>query len=272
MEKLTSSHFCFYFNFLYSPWSSSVFQKITIIISNWRRSVKYRYKHDVWKHFLLHKKKVFRKTQELVHWASNIGEILPIITSVCHLVCVQNHCYCMQISRYHINTLLSRQFPHLHGQTGVSNIQSNFILFFFSKCKLDSHTCLNFWPSLDTYSFFSIASAFLHFILTAHYLYSFSRSLLLVFIFFLLFLLLVYFCTSFLRAFPSHVASTDCASYFQLSIAWGKWDIVPWDISEVLVRFLESPGLPSSQQLFHLHLHLQGMWFSFPLLRSTSPL
>lgn len=118
-------------------------------------------KHDVENNFLLHKKKVFRKTQELVHHpASNIGKILPIITSVWHLVCVQHHCYCMQISPYHINTLLSTEFPHLRGQTGVSNIQNNI----FFKCKLDSHICLNLWPSLKTYSFLFIASAFVHFI------------------------------------------------------------------------------------------------------------
>lgn len=198
-------------------------------------------KHDVWNNFLLHKKKVFRKTQELVHHpASNIGKILPIITTVGHLVYVQNHCYCMQISRYHINTLLSMQFPHLHGQTGVSNIQSNI----FSKRKLGSHTCLNLWPSLETYFFLFIASAFVHFILTAHYLYPFSRCLFLVFNFLCLFLLLVYFCISFLRALPSHVASTDCASYLLLSIAWGKWDIM-WlrDVLEVLARAQAMGGL-----------------------------
>lgn len=132
------------------------------------------------------------------------------------------------------------QFPHLHGQTGVSNIQSKF----FSKCKLGSHTCLNLWPSLETYFFLFIASAFVHFILTAHYLYSFSRCLFLVFNFLCLFLLLVYFCISFLRALPSHVASTDCASYLLLSIAWGKWDIM-WlrDVLEVLARAQAMGGL-----------------------------
>lgn len=91
------------------------------------------------------RRKHSEKTQELVHHrVSNIGKILPIITSVCHLVCVQNHCYCMQISCYHINTLLSRQFPHLRGQTGVSNRQSNFIFFFFFKMQIGSSHLLEF--------------------------------------------------------------------------------------------------------------------------------
>lgn len=221
-------------------------------------------KHDVWNNFLLHKKKVFRKTQELVqHPVSNIGKILPIITSVCHLVCGQKHCYGMQISCYHINTLLSTQFPHLHGQTGVN---------FFSKCRLNSHTCLNLWPSLETYSFLFITSAFIHFILTAHYLYSFSRFLFLVRVFLCLFLLLVYFCISFLRALPSHTASTYCASYFPSSTAWGKWDII-WlrcfrGTSQIPGYGSSFPRLPCCQDC--LLLHLQGMQFSHPLLRSTS--
>lgn len=180
-------------------------------------------KRDVWNNFPLNKNKVFRKIREFS--ASNIGKILSIITIVCHLVCVQNHCYCMQISQYHINTLLSMQSPHLRGQTGVSNIESRFS----STCNLDSYTCLNLWPSLEIYSFLFTASAFIQFILTAHYLCSFCMSLFLVFFFLCLFLLFVYFYISYLRPLSSHVAFTDWSSYFpSSSIAWGKWDIDKW--------------------------------------------
>lgn len=85
------------------------------------------------------------------------------------------------------------------------------------------------------FSFYSLCIC--SFYLNARYLYSFCRSLFLVFIFLCLFLLLVYFCIFFLWALPSYVACTDCVSYFLLSIAWGKCDIMwLWDVSEVLAR------------------------------------
>lgn len=154
-----------------------------------------------------------------------------IITSACYLVYVQDHSYCKQISHYHKNRILSLQFPHQHPETRVSNRQ----FFFFSKCKLNFHTCLDPWPSLQT--FLLIAFAFISFILSAHHLCSFSRPLSVVFIFLWLFLLLACFYISFLRALPSHVGSTDCVSYFRLSLAQGQWDVTwLWDVSEVLAR------------------------------------
>lgn len=167
--------------------------------------------HNAWSNFCLLKKKGFRKLQKSSTSSScNIGKILLIFTSVSHLVGVQDRRYCKQTSRYHKNTIL--QFPHQHVETRVSNRQS----IFFSKCKLNFHTCLDPWPSLETFPL--IPFAFISFILSAHHLCSFSRPLSVVFIFLWLFLLHVYFCISFLRALPSHVGFTDCVSYFKLSI------------------------------------------------------
>lgn len=149
----------------------------------------------------------------------NISKILLIITSVCHLVCVEDlHCYCIQIS-YCKNAILSSQFPHQHVEIWVSNRLSFFFFFFKMQIEfshlLGSLTFLRdlflYFDCLCIYQFYSQCSSFMFFLQTSSSGIHFSLAV-----------SLACFCFSFLRALPSYVGSTDFACYFRLSLAQDK--------------------------------------------------
>lgn len=133
-EKLTSNHFQFCFNFLNSLWIGLVF----FCLGSFKAKSKYMHlsegefynrniEHNGGSNFYLHKEKMVQKIPKVSASSScNIGKILLITTTACHLVCFQEHCQGMQISLYHKNTILSSQFPHQHVETKVLNSQSIF--------------------------------------------------------------------------------------------------------------------------------------------------
>lgn len=116
--------------------------------------------------------------------------------------------------------------------------------FFFSRCLLCLHSCFEYITFFRDLFLSILALIFIDLVLTAFYLYSFSRPAFLVFISPCLFILLICFCISFLGALPSCIASADCAFYLLLSIAPGKENIAGlWETTEVLQMHFSSQSV-----------------------------